>query len=391
MSSIVTLSSSPSSVSRTDAVLSHVTHRLVGAGHQVTSLVLRDLPAGALLAGDTGAPQIAAAVAALADADAVVVATPVYKAAYSGLLKVFLDLLPQYALRGKAVLPLATGGTPAHVLAVDYALRPVLTSLGASHVSQGWFVLAQHVRLFPGDGGVLLDPAASGPLLEVTDAFLRSLDGQLTAPGSAAAGAAGTPTLQVLRVGVGHPAAVPLLADLVVEYGTRYGLTTPNTQLTEVAASDFEAPGGAFLVLQDRGETVAGGALRRYDDETAEVKRVWTSHRRRRQGLGRRVLHELEEVAAELGYRRIHLTTGPRQPEAAALYRSAGYTELFDSTADPETIGPLPFAKELGHLRQALRPTLVAEAREAPEGTEAPEAALASVARPDSPARAVAS
>ncbi len=55
-----------------------------------------------------------------------VIGTPVYKAAYSGLLKSLLDLLPQYALAGKTVLPLATGGSTAHVLAIDYALRPVL-------------------------------------------------------------------------------------------------------------------------------------------------------------------------------------------------------------------------------------------------------------------------
>ena len=56
------------------------------------------------------------------------VATPVYKAAYSGLLKVLLDLLPQTALKEKTVLPLATGGSPHHMLALDYALRPVLQS-----------------------------------------------------------------------------------------------------------------------------------------------------------------------------------------------------------------------------------------------------------------------
>ena len=80
-------------------------------------------------------------------ADAVVVTTPVYKAAYSGLLKAFLDVLPQFALRDKVVLPLATGGTPAHVLAIDYALRPVLASLAPSAITPGWFVLASQVAL----------------------------------------------------------------------------------------------------------------------------------------------------------------------------------------------------------------------------------------------------
>ena len=52
------------------------------------------------------------------------------------------------------------------------------------------------------------------------------------------------------------------------------------------------------------------------------------------------MLLELEQAAAGLGYRRIHLTTGPRQPEAAALYLAAGYLPAFDLHADPESIGP---------------------------------------------------
>jgi predicted GNAT family acetyltransferase len=117
--------------------------------------------------------------------------------------------------------------------------------------------------------------------------------------------------------------------------------------LTEVPATDFIEPNGVFIILQENGETVAGGALRRYDPLTAEVKRVWTSHRHRRRGLARRVMAELEAAATELGYQRIHLTTGPRQPEARNLYLAAGYTPRFDPAADPETIGPLAFAKEL--------------------------------------------
>ena len=61
------------------------------------------------------------------------IATPLYKASYSGLVKTLLDLLPQAGLAGKIVLPIATGGSLAHLLALDYALKPVLSSLGARH------------------------------------------------------------------------------------------------------------------------------------------------------------------------------------------------------------------------------------------------------------------
>jgi SsuE family FMN reductase len=343
MATIATISSSPSEVSRTDAVLSYVTKRLLSHGHQVTPIVLRDLPAEPLLRGRADDPVIQAAIDVLAAADAVVVTTPVYKAAYSGLLKVFLDLLPQYALRGKAVLPLATGGTPAHVLVIDYALRPVLTSLGAGAIGQGWFVLSSHVRLYDG-GGLLLDPAASVPLYEVTEAFLSTVAGVSPVESPPIQLAA----LEAVRARPEDPEAAPLLADLVIEYSTRYGRTNKHTQLTEVPASDFHTEqGGAFVLLRQGGQTVAGGAIRRYDEQTAEVKRMWTSHLHRRQGLGRRVMAELEAVAADLGYRRLYLTTGPRQPEAAALYLAAGFEPQFDVEADPESIGPLPFTKNL--------------------------------------------
>jgi FMN reductase len=82
--------------------------------------------------------------------------TPVYKAAYSGLLKTFLDLLPQFGLRDKVVLPFAMGGTLAHVLSIDYALRPVLHSLDPLHITTGLFVLDKQVNVQP-DGRVDVD------------------------------------------------------------------------------------------------------------------------------------------------------------------------------------------------------------------------------------------
>ena len=356
MSTVLSISASPQAISSSHALLTHVNRRIIGAGHTVRTLQIRDLPAQPLLSVDLTDPDISAAIRAVAEADAIVVATPVYQSAYAGLLKVFLDLLPQFAFRGKAVLPLVTGGSPAHVLAVDYALRPVLSSLGAAHIGQGWFVPSSHIRQWP-DGGVLIDPASLAPVAQVTDEFLAALTHRpvasvIPARVDAAGGVrvspqAGSPDLAVHRVRVGDPRLAPLLADLVVEYGTRYGRPTPHSQLTEVPASDFIEPLGAFLILEEDGQTVAGGALRRYDEQTAEVKRVWTSHRHRRRGLARRVMSELESAALDLGYSRVHLTTGPRQPEARNLYLAAGYTPRFDPTADPESIGPLAFAKEL--------------------------------------------
>lgn len=139
MYSILTITGSPSAVSRSTLLAQTLDAHLEQAGYATRTLNVRDLPAQALLAADTADTRIAAALRSLASADAVVIATPIYKAAYSGILKTFLDLLPQTALQDKIVLPLATGGSPAHLLAVDYALRPVLNALGARHILSAVF------------------------------------------------------------------------------------------------------------------------------------------------------------------------------------------------------------------------------------------------------------
>jgi FMN reductase len=149
MSTIVVLAGSPSVNSRTAALTEHLARRLREHGHQVRTVRVRDLPAEALLSANASDPRIAEVVDAIAAADGIVVASPVYKAAYSGVLKVFLDLLPQSALKGKTVLPLATGGSPHHMLALDYALRPVLQSLAARHILPGVYATDGQVTLQP--------------------------------------------------------------------------------------------------------------------------------------------------------------------------------------------------------------------------------------------------
>lgn len=183
MSTILSVSGSPSPTSRTARLLRHLDGRLTEQGHRVTPLDVRTLPAEALLGADFGHPAIAGAIERFAQADGILIGTPVYKAAYSGLLKSLLDLLPQDALAGKTVLPLATGGTTAHVLAIDYALRPVLSSMGASHIVQGWFVLDRQITLEEG-GGVALEPATGDALDQIVDYFSAALG---ASPVSAAA------------------------------------------------------------------------------------------------------------------------------------------------------------------------------------------------------------
>jgi FMN reductase len=155
---VVSISGSPSIRSRSAWLMQLAVVRLEGLIRQSKVIALRDLPAAPLLSGDVRHPAIAAAAETVSHADLVIVSTPIYKAAYSGLLKTFLDLLPADALRGKTVLPLATGGSPGHLLAIDYALKPVLGALGARDILDGVFATdAQLVAL--DSGGFVPDPA----------------------------------------------------------------------------------------------------------------------------------------------------------------------------------------------------------------------------------------
>lgn len=165
------------------------------------------------------------------------------------------------------------------------------------------------------------------------------------------------PDLTVVHVPVSDPRVRPLLRELGEEYSRRYGKDA-HEELARYPDEEFTAPyGGILLLLLEAGEPVAGGAFRRYDAGTAELKRIWTHSAHRRRGLARRVVAELEREAAARGYRRVHLTTGPRQPEARGLYLATGYTPLFDPDVDPETIGPLPFEKHLPRAHRTSAPT----------------------------------
>lgn len=149
------------------------------------------------------------------------------------------------------------------------------------------------------------------------------------------------------------PIARPLLDALQIEYSTRYREFRPDSsasvseELARYPTELFAPPDGAFIVVLRDGETVGGGAFKRYDATTAELKRIWTHASQRRQGLARLVVQELEARALRQGYSRAYLTTGFKQPEAAGLYSNTGYEALFDRSIAPEIHFRLPFGKDL--------------------------------------------
>ena len=114
---------------------------------------------------DWADPEVARLVAEVGDHDLVVVASPTYKGAYTGLLKLFLDRFSGgTGLRGLAV-PLMLGGSPAHALAPELTLRPVLTELGATVPGRALYLVDRDHE----------DPAAYAPWLEIHRPLVRRL------------------------------------------------------------------------------------------------------------------------------------------------------------------------------------------------------------------------
>ena len=159
------------------------------------------------------------------------------------------------------------------------------------------------------------------------------------------------------------PRAQEVLRDLEGEYGRRYGNLfgePASTEINRYPIELFSAPRGTFLLLLRGDRPVSAGAFMTIDENTVEVKRMWTHANHRGQGLAKLVLAELEAEALRRGFSTIVLSTGPRQPEAVRLYLGAGYTPLFDTSLPAETVVIHYFTKALS--TKALKPN-------PPEGT----------------------
>ena len=157
----------PKPQSRTLEAAVHVATELGGAPPTVVVDVI-ELGPGLLGWGD---PAVAEALAAVQGSEAVVFASPTYKATYTGLLKLFLDQIPADGLAGVVGFPLMLGGGPGHLLAPELLLKPVLVELGAICPVRGLYLLDR----------AFTDPAVLDPWLAIARRFV-------TAGASAAAG-----------------------------------------------------------------------------------------------------------------------------------------------------------------------------------------------------------
>ena len=172
---VVSLGGSPSLKSRSAVLLDYARQRLQQQGVEVISYQIRDFAAEDLLHARFDSPQIQLLIEQIAQADGVLVATPVYKASFSGALKTLLDLLPERALQHKVVLPLATAGSSAHMLAVDYALKPVLAALKAQEMLHGVFAEDRQIGYGEGDAPAQLVPVLQERLDDALEHFFAAL------------------------------------------------------------------------------------------------------------------------------------------------------------------------------------------------------------------------
>jgi GNAT superfamily N-acetyltransferase len=119
------------------------------------------------------------------------------------------------------------------------------------------------------------------------------------------------------------PESVELIEAVQQEYVVRYGTRDE----THLEAAEFAPPQGIFVVGWDDDRPAACGGVRIVEAGVGELKRMYVAPAVRRRGIARALLSRLESEAHALGAVVLRLETGLHQPEAIALYESAGYVE----------------------------------------------------------------
>jgi GNAT superfamily N-acetyltransferase len=140
--------------------------------------------------------------------------------------------------------------------------------------------------------------------------------------------------LRVETVPSHEPPATDLVEAMVDEVSQHYGrIDVPGAPTA--TPSDLAPPGGAYVVVLDDGVPVAGGGVKRLDDEACEIKRMYVVPEARGRGYASVLLRGLEAEARRLGYAIARLDTGPQQPAAQAMYERAGYAPIGNFNANP--------------------------------------------------------
>jgi FMN reductase len=131
--------------------------RIMGIEQEIKALLAREqlnyevisvhqLNANDLLTANFKSSEILETVEIIRNSEIIFVLTPIFKGSYSGILKTYLDVLPQKVFENKIVVPVAIGGSIAHLLALEYSLKPLLSILGATKISNPIYVVDQQIE-----------------------------------------------------------------------------------------------------------------------------------------------------------------------------------------------------------------------------------------------------
>jgi GNAT superfamily N-acetyltransferase len=132
--------------------------------------------------------------------------------------------------------------------------------------------------------------------------------------------------------GPGGTLAQAMRDEIAVLYD---GLELDGDYMPRAGPAELSPPGGTFIVGYLDDDPACCGGIKRLDDVTCEIKKMYVVPGLRGRGLARQLLHELERRARALGYAVARLDTGPRQVGARGLYESEGYLEVPDFNGNP--------------------------------------------------------
>ena len=136
----------------------------------------------------------------------------------------------------------------------------------------------------------------------------------------------------------GEPAARACLAAYFALLADRIpGISATHVPDPDPEAAAFLPPDGIFLLARSGGQPLACVSLKRHDQTSGEVKRLWVDPTARGLGLARRMMTRVEAKARALGYSRLVLDTNAALSEAITLYRSTGWHDIPSYTGFPAT------------------------------------------------------
>jgi DNA-binding MarR family transcriptional regulator/predicted N-acetyltransferase YhbS len=141
--------------------------------------------------------------------------------------------------------------------------------------------------------------------------------------------------VEISPIDPSHPHARHCLREYFSELDRRFDTGFDPARSISALDDEMRPPAGLFLVATLGGDPIGSGALKFHGREPAELKRMWVAESARGLGVGRRLLTELENHAAQHGVRSIRLETNKTLVEAISLYRSAGYVEVAPFNDEP--------------------------------------------------------